>query len=98
MSLILIHLGVYASPAVKAHADGNEMVKPETEVRAEDAFGLERSRHLEAISGGITTMQVLPGSGNIVGGRSFTVHEWKKRIAKKNEIPKCSRRSKNGMW
>ena len=82
------HLGVYASPAVKAHADGNEMVKPETpEVRAEDAFWSGDPDIWRAISGGITTMQVLPGSGNIVGGRSFTVHMDPKRIAKKMRFP-----------
>lgn len=64
------HLGVYASPGVWAHSDGNEMTSPITSgVRAEDAVwpqdpGIER-----AVKGGVTTMQVLPGSGNLMGGR-----------------------------
>ena len=82
------HLGVYSSPAVKAHADGNEMVKPETpEVRAEDAFWSGDPDIWRAIAGGVTTMQVLPGSGNIVGGRSFTVHMDPKSEAKAMRFP-----------
>ena len=68
------HLGVYASPGVWAHADGNEMTNPITAgVRAEEAFwpqdpGLER-----AVAGGVTTLHVLPGSGNLMGGRGVTL-------------------------
>jgi imidazolonepropionase-like amidohydrolase len=68
------HLGVYPMPSVDAHEDGNEMVEPVTaQVQTVDAFwpqdpGIER-----AAAGGVTTMQVLPGSGNLVGGRAFTV-------------------------
>ena len=68
------HLGVYASPNVWAHSDGNEMTHPITSgVRAEDAFwpqdpGIER-----AVAGGVTTIQVLPGSGNLMGGQGFTL-------------------------
>ena len=82
------HLGVYSSPAVKAHADGNEMVKPETpEVKAENAFWSGDPDIWRAIAGGVTTMQVLPGSGNIVGGRSFTVHMAPKSQAKAMRFP-----------
>lgn len=68
------HLGVYASPGVWAHADGNEMTSPITAgVRAEEGFwpqdpGLER-----AVAGGVTTLHVLPGSGNLMGGRGVTL-------------------------
>ncbi len=63
------HLGVYASPGVWAHSDGNEMTNPMTPgVRAEESFwpqdpGIER-----AVEGGVTTLEVLPGSGNLMGG------------------------------
>lgn len=66
------HMGVYAAPDTKAHSDGNEMVTPLTPyVSAEHSFwpqdpNLERARR-----GGVTTIQVLPGSGNLIGGRSF---------------------------
>jgi imidazolonepropionase-like amidohydrolase len=66
------HLGVYASPSVEAHADGNEMTRPVTaEVSAEDGFWPQDPGLWRALSGGVTTIQVLPGSANLIGGRSF---------------------------
>ncbi len=68
------HLGVYPMPGALAHNDGNEMVAPVTpHAQAADAFwpqdpGIER-----AVAGGVTSMQVLPGSGNLIGGRAVTV-------------------------
>jgi imidazolonepropionase-like amidohydrolase len=66
------HMGVYAMPSAQAHSDGNEMVKPTTpEVWAEHAFWPQDPALSRALAGGITTIQVLPGSGNLMGGRSF---------------------------
>jgi imidazolonepropionase-like amidohydrolase len=68
------HIGVYPMPGALAHADGNEMTDPVTpHAQAADAFwpqdpGIER-----AVAGGVTTLQALPGSGNLIGGRSVTV-------------------------
>ena len=67
------HMGVYASPSTRAHSDGNEMVRPTTpEIWAEHAFWPQDPNLWRAVSGGITTIQVLPGSGNLIGGRSYT--------------------------
>ncbi len=67
------HLGVYPLPYVKAHADGNEATEPTTpEVWAEHSFWPQDPGLWRAVSGGITAMQVLPGSANLIGGRSFT--------------------------
>lgn len=66
------HMGVYASPGVRAHSDGNEMVNPTTpQVWAEHSFWPQDPNLWRATTGGITTIQVLPGSGNLIGGRSF---------------------------
>lgn len=68
------HLGVYADPSARAHSDGNEATSPTTAgVWAEHAFwpqdpGIER-----ALMGGVTTIHVLPGSANLIGGRSVTL-------------------------
>jgi len=63
------HMGVYASPHVRATSDGNEMSDPTTpEVRAADAFWPQDPQIPRAIAGGVTTIQVLPGSGNLIGG------------------------------
>jgi imidazolonepropionase-like amidohydrolase len=68
------HLGVYPTPHVKAHADGNEMTAPTTpDVRAIDGFWTQDPGLRRAVAGGVTTIQVLPGSGNLVGGRGVTM-------------------------
>ncbi len=68
------HLGVYASPGVAAHSDGNEMSKPVTaEVWAEHAVWPQDPGFVTALAGGVTSMQILPGSGNLIGGRGVTL-------------------------
>ncbi|MBM4391911.1 MAG: amidohydrolase [Deltaproteobacteria bacterium] len=65
------HMGVYPWPDGRAHGDGNEMSTPFTaRVWAGDSFDPEDPAIPRARAGGITTIQVLPGSGNIVGGRA----------------------------
>lgn len=66
------HMGVYANPGVQAHADGNEATSPTTpEVWAEHGFWPQDPSLWRAVAGGVTTIQVLPGSANLIGGRSF---------------------------
>jgi imidazolonepropionase-like amidohydrolase len=68
------HLGVFSSPGVSAHADGNEMTAPTTSgVRAEYGYWPQDPGIPRALAGGVTTALVLPGSANLVGGRGFTV-------------------------
>ena len=68
------HLGVYASPGVEAHEDGNEMTNPVTaEVWAEHAVWPHDPQFPLALAGGVTAMQILPGSANLIGGRSVTI-------------------------
>jgi imidazolonepropionase-like amidohydrolase len=68
------HLGVYPSPGVAAHSDGNEMSKPVTaEVWAEHAVWPQDPGFVTALAGGVTAMQILPGSGNLIGGRGVTI-------------------------
>jgi imidazolonepropionase-like amidohydrolase len=68
------HLGVYATPHVKATADGNEMTDPTTPyVFSEHAFWPQDPGLRRAVMGGVTTIQVLPGSGNVIGGRAVVL-------------------------
>lgn len=68
------HLGVYPSPGFSAHSDGNEIVGPNTAyVRAIDGYWPQDPQIDRARAGGVTTMQILPGSANLIGGRSVTV-------------------------
>jgi imidazolonepropionase-like amidohydrolase len=68
------HLGVYASPGVNAHQDGNEMTDPVTsDVWAEHGLWPQDPGFATALAGGVTTLQILPGSANLIGGRGVTV-------------------------
>ncbi len=68
------HLGVYPAPYLSGNADGNEMVSPTTpQVRAGDGYWPQDPQIDRVRAGGVTTMQVLPGSANLIGGRSLTV-------------------------
>lgn len=68
------HLGLYAVPNSRAHGDGNEMTAPTTPmVRAIDGFDPEDAAIARAVSGGVTTALVLPGSGNIMGGQGLFI-------------------------
>ncbi len=68
------HLGVYPSPGTWAHSDGNEMINPATpNVWAEHSIWPQDPGFSRALAGGVTAMQILPGSGNLIGGRGVTV-------------------------
>jgi imidazolonepropionase-like amidohydrolase len=68
------HLGVYASPNVEAHSDGNEATAPATaQVWAEHSVWPQDPGFNRARAGGVTAMQILPGSANLVGGRGVTL-------------------------
>jgi imidazolonepropionase-like amidohydrolase len=68
------HLGVYPSPSVESHSDGNEMTSPNTsEVWAEHSIWPQDPGFEAAREGGITTLQILPGSANLFGGRGVTL-------------------------
>jgi imidazolonepropionase-like amidohydrolase len=68
------HLGVYASPSNQASSDGNEATKPVTaEVWAEHSVWPQDPGFNTARAGGVTTLMILPGSANLIGGRSVTL-------------------------
>ncbi|WP_066480284.1 MULTISPECIES: amidohydrolase [unclassified Sphingomonas] len=69
------HLGDYPTPAVQAHSDGNEATGPVTaEVWAEHSVWPQDPGFSRALAnGGVTTLQILPGSANLFGGRSVTL-------------------------
>ncbi|NVK25436.1 MAG: amidohydrolase [Gammaproteobacteria bacterium] len=68
------HLGAYPNPSVESHQDGNEMTHPVTaEVWVEHSVWPQDPGFETARAGGITTLQILPGSANLIGGRSVTL-------------------------
>jgi len=65
------HMGVYAAPGGIANSDGNEATDPTTAyVWAEHSVWPQDPYFPRALAGGVTTVQILPGSANLIGGRS----------------------------
>ena len=68
------HLGVYAAPGGEALSDGNEATNPVTaHVWAEHSVWPQDPQFPRDLAGGVTTLQVLPGSANLIGGRSVVL-------------------------
>ncbi|TNE60986.1 MAG: amidohydrolase [Alphaproteobacteria bacterium] len=68
------HLGVYPSPSTGSHSDGNEVGDPVTpDVWAEHSVWPQDAGFIRASAGGITSLQILPGSANLFGGRSVVL-------------------------
>src|SRR6267378_3363939 len=82
------HLGVYAAPGTEAESDGNEATNPVTaEVWAEHSFWPQDPQIPLAIAGGITTIQALPGSANLIGGRSAVLKLIPARTVQEMKFP-----------
>lgn len=82
------HLGVYPSPSVTAHGDGNEISGPVTaEVWAEHGIWPQDPGFTRALAGGVTSLQVLPGSANLFGGRGVTLKNVLSRTVQGMKFP-----------
>ncbi len=83
------HLGVYPSPGVQANSDGNEATDPTTpEVWAEHSVWPQDPGFSRALAnGGITSLEILPGSANLMGGRSVTLKNVPSRTMQGMKFP-----------
>ena len=82
------HLGVYAAPGIAAQQDGNELTDPVTaQVWAEHSVWPQDPQFALALAGGITSMEVLPGSGNLIGGRGVTLKNVPSRTVQGMKFP-----------
>ncbi|WP_421786802.1 amidohydrolase family protein [Hyphobacterium sp.] len=82
------HLGDYPTPYVDAHSDGNELTQPNTaEVWAEHSVWPQDPGFARALAGGVTTLHVLPGSGNLFGGRGITLRNVPSRTVQGMKFP-----------
>jgi imidazolonepropionase-like amidohydrolase len=71
------HHGVYAEISGPEGADGNEMTDPVTpQVRALDSLNWFDPGFDEAVANGVTAVNVLPGSANVIGGQGLAVKTW----------------------
>lgn len=68
------HLGAGPSPKVTSHRNVNEGTEPVTaEVWVEHSVSAKDPGYLRARAGGVTALQILPGSANLFGGRSVAL-------------------------
>ena len=68
------HLGVNSRPQVRGNSDGNEMTGPvQSGIRALDALNAFDPGIRMAVAGGVTAANVMPGSGNVIGGQTIYV-------------------------
>ena len=68
------HIGVLTRPTVGANSDGNESSGPvQSVVRALDAINPFDPGIRMATAGGVTTANIMPGSGNVIGGQTLYV-------------------------
>lgn len=83
------HLGDYPSPSVPAHSDGNEATSPITpDVWAEHSVWPQDPGFSRALAnGGVTSLQILPGSANLVGGRTVTLKNVSSRTVQGMKFP-----------
>ena len=82
------HLGVYPSPWARAHSDGNEATSPTTPgVWAEHSVWPQDPGFQRAIAGGVTAMQILPGSANLIGGRGVIIQNVPTRGSRAMRFP-----------
>lgn len=67
------HVGV-SNRQHPSFSDGNEMTGPiQARLWVEHSLWPQHPGFARALAGGVTTMQVLPGSGNLIGGRSVII-------------------------
>ncbi len=82
------HLGVYPAPGTAGVDDGNEATNPNTaEVWAEHSIWPQDPQFDLALMGGVTAMQILPGSANLFGGRGVTVKNVPSRTEQGMKFP-----------
>ena len=83
------HLGVYPSPSIQAHSDGNEATDPTTpEVWAEHSIWPQDPGFTRALAnGGVTSLMILPGSANLMGGRTVTLKNVPARTVQGMKFP-----------
>ena len=82
------HNGVYPAPGIQSTSDGNEATNPNTaEVWADHSLWPQDPQFELALAGGVTTMQLLPGSANLFGGRGVTVKNVRSRTAEGMKFP-----------
>jgi imidazolonepropionase-like amidohydrolase len=75
------HLGVYEEAEGWAGRDTNEMTDPNgARLRALDAINPAELGFADALSGGVTTAVIKPGSANPIGGQTVAIKTWGRTV------------------
>jgi imidazolonepropionase-like amidohydrolase len=75
------HMGVHEEAEGWAGQDTNEMTDPNgARMRALDAINPADEGFRDALSGGVTTAVVKPGSGNPIGGQTVALKTWGRMV------------------
>lgn len=75
------HIGIHEEGEGWAGQDTNEMTDPNgARLRALDAINPDDEGFRDALSGGVTTVVVKPGSGNPIGGQTVAVKAWGRTV------------------
>lgn len=68
------HIGLFNHPSTPAGADGNEGSGPvQPALRAIDSIDANDPGFRMALAGGVTVANIMPGSGNVIGGQTVYV-------------------------
>ena len=82
------HMGDYPAPSISGNSDGNEATNPTTpNVWAEHSVWPQDPQFPRALAGGVTTVQILPGSANLIGGRSAILKVVPARTVQEMKFP-----------
>lgn len=69
-----VHMGTYNEGFPEGMQDANDMVEPVLpQLRILDALYPDDTSFGDALAGGVTCVQTLPGSGNVIGGQGIIV-------------------------
>jgi len=91
------HLGVHEEAEGWAGLDTNEMTDPNgARLRAMDAINPADQGFRDALSGGVTTAVVKPGSGNPIGGQTVALKCWGRMVDEMVVRQPCSVKSALG--
>ncbi len=75
------HVGVHEETIGWAGDDTNEMTDPNgARMRAIDAINPADQGFVDALSGGVTSSVIKPGSGNPIGGRTVAIKMWGRSV------------------
>ena len=68
------HIGTYCEGFPEGMGDANDMVDPVApQLRIMDAVYPDDTAFADALAGGVTCVQTLPGSGNVIGGQGAII-------------------------